>query len=219
MAYKLQIVEKTSGINCNVRYENLSKREKPEIVAKTSNGTIVKERTVYQGTVLPPGSTQRQWIDDQGTQYSKTELTFWCGEDQVDEVSQTKVLEIVKFEPLESYTDRYVMDKFYEIFPDNNGMKKDIDRDIAIATNLSQMRKLWEHLKMGNVVARGEFNVASRGFVAGDGYIRAVEFGNKWALEIGVFKEEKIFEHLNEGIPTAPAVSSVAQKSKKLKMV
>ena len=73
---------------------------------------------------------------------------------------------------------------------------------MAVRTNLAGMYRLWEKLTKEEVVARGEFCTSSRGFVASDGYIRAICVDNgKWGLEIGVFKEEKIFEHLQEGKP------------------
>jgi hypothetical protein len=60
MAYKLQISEPKLNLNFNVKYENLSKYERPDVEAKAPDGTIVKERTTYQGQVLGPGSTNRQ---------------------------------------------------------------------------------------------------------------------------------------------------------------
>jgi len=59
MAFKLQIVDNTNGLNFNVKYENLSKIKRPPVEAKAPNGNVVNERTVYQGQVLGPGSTQR----------------------------------------------------------------------------------------------------------------------------------------------------------------
>lgn len=218
-AYKLQITEPKLGINANVRYGNMSKLKKPEIVAKNSKGDVVKERTTYQGQVLGPGSTQRQWVDDNGTIYGKSELTFWYGEDQVNEISQTKVFEIQGYQPEKNYTDNYVIASYYEVWADDNGMKKDIDREIATRSNNYQLRKLWEHLRDTKQVARGEFCVSSKGFVASDGYIRAVEFGNKWGIEIGVFKEEKVFEHLKEDVPEPTQAPAQAARGKRLKMV
>jgi hypothetical protein len=110
-----------------------------------------------------------------------------------------------------------VIASYYETYPDDNGMKKDFDRERAKSSNLSQMRKLWEHLDANQLVARGEFCTSSRGFVASDGYLRAVKFGNKWGIEIGVFKEEKVFEHLNEGLPKE--VPQEVASRRKLKMV
>ncbi len=219
MAYKLNISEPKLGINCQVRYENLSKLERPEIIAKAPDGTVVKERTTYQGQVLGPGSTQRQWVDDTGKVYGKSELTFWYGDQQVNEVSQTKVFEVQGFQPLANYTDSYVISAYYELFPGDNDMKKDIDREIARKSNLYQMRKLWDYLDQNQMVARGEFCTSSRGFVASDGYIRAIKFGNKWGLEVGVFKEEKIFQHLEEGVPQEATISKPAGGNKRLKMV
>jgi len=113
----------------------------------------------------------------------------------------------------------YIIEKYYEITPSNNGMKKDFDRDVAIRTNLSSMYKLWEYLTTNDVVARGEFCTSSRGFVASDGYIRAISIESKWGLEIGVFKEEKIFSHLNEGKPQAVQAAAQAGGRKRLKLV
>lgn len=219
MAYKLQINDSKQGFNFNVRYENLAKAERPAVIAKAPNGKEVHERSTYQGTVLAPGSTQRQWVDDVGQVYAKTELTFWFEGQQVNEIAQTKVLEIQGYQPLKSYTDNYVIDKYYELFPADNDMKKDFDRKRAVNANTIQMRKLWEHLKSTNQVARGEFNASSKGFVAGDAYIRAVEFENKWGLEIGMFKEEKIFQHLQEGVPSESVVNQVNAGGIKLKRV
>lgn len=220
MSYKLQITDQQQGFNANVRYENLSKAEKPEIVAKTSTGVIVHERTTYNGTVLTPGSTQRQWVDDQGGVYSKQDLTFTCGDQVVSEVAQTKVFEVVGYQPLINYTDNYIIDKYYEIYADDNGMKKDIDKARAVASNTYLLKKLWEYLDKNQVVARGEFCTASRGFIASDGYIRAIKIpGNKWGLEIGVFKEEKVFQHVQESIPLDVPAFAAPAAGKRLKMV
>jgi len=218
MAYKLSVVDNNQKINANVRYENMARQDKPEIVAKSPTGKIVKERSVVNGKVINQGEMTRQWVDDDGNVYGKSELTFWYNEEQAKENQQTKVFEVTGYQPVKNYTDNYVISAYYELFPDDNGMKKDFDRDLARNTNLFQMRKLWEYLDENQVVARGEFITSSRGFVASDGYIRSIKFANKWGLEIGVFKEEKVFEHLNEGIPKEVKAQEQTGK-KKLKMV
>lgn len=219
MAYKLCISDNKQGIQFNVRYENMAKAEKPTIIAKAPNGKEVHEKTTYQGQVLSPGSTQRQWVDEQGQPYPKSELTFWYEDQQINEINQTKVMEIQGYQPLKNYTDNYVIDKYYELFPSDNDMKKDFDKNKAVSANTFQMRKLWEYLKANGVVARGEFNASSKGFLAGDGYIRAVEFGNKWGLEIGVFSQEKVYEHLQEGVPQETVVNPLNGGGIKLKRV
>lgn len=219
MAYNLQIVDDQQGVSFNAKYQNLSNYKSPEIEAKAPNGKVVKERSTYQGQVLGPGSTQRQWVDDDGNVYSKGELTFYYEGEPVEENTQTKVFHVEQYQPVVNYTDMYVIDKYYEVYPSNNNMKKDIDRDMAVRANLSQMYKLWEYLTENDVVARGEFCISSRGFVASDGYIRAISIEGKWGLEIGVFKEEKIFEHLNEGEPKAVETAVQAGGRKRLKLV
>jgi len=217
MSYKLSIVEQKLGLNFNVKYENLAKMKKPEVEAKAPDGSIVKERTTYQGQVLPAGSTNRQWCDDKGQVYQKSQLSFTYNGEPVQEKEMTKTFNVQGYQDLKNYTDSYVIGTYYELFPSDNDMKKDFDKDVARITNMSNMRKLWEHLHANKLVARGEFCTSSKGFTYSDGYIRAVEFGNKWGLEIGVFKEEKIFEHLQEEVPQMPV--PVAGSTRKLKMV
>jgi len=217
--YNLQIVDDKNGITFNAKYRNMSNYKRPEIEAKAPNGTIVKERSTYQGAVLVPGSTQRQWVDDNGNIYAKSELSFFYEGEPVQENSQTKVFRVEHFQPLPSYTDKYIIDKYYEICPSNNGMKKDIDREVAIRTNLSHMYKLWEYLTTTDMVARGEFCTSSRGFVASDGFIRAISIEGKWSLEIATFKEEKIFTQLHEGKPAEITKAVQAGGKKRLKLV
>ena len=218
MAYKLTVNSNQLGINFNCKYENLSKLKRPPVEAKNNNGDIVRERTIYNGQVLGPGATQRQWVDDNGNTYQKGELSFFYEGEQVEENSQTKILTIEGFQPAKSYTDSYIIDKYYEIYPHTNDMKKDYDKEVARITNLSSMCKLWEYLNQNQAVARGEMIVSSKGFLASDGFLRAISFGNKWALTLGIFKEEMIFQHLNESVPSIPTQATQVGR-KKLKMV
>ena len=221
MSYKLQIVDSNKALNFSVRYDNLAKAKRPAVESKNSKGDPVRYVTTYKGGILPTGSTKREWMDDSGNPYAKTELTHWIGDEEVSEIDQTKVFNVDGFQPVKHYTDNYVISAYYEIYPDDNGLKKDIDKERARAANLSQMHKLWQHLDSNKVVARGEFCPASRGFIASDGYIRAIRIdGTKWALEVGVFKEEKVFKHLQEGVPSdAVLASPVEKKGKRLKLV
>ena len=216
MAYKLQITG-PEGTNFNVKYEKLDKEQRPNVEARVSDGTVVKERTVYNGQVLVPGSTQRKYCDDAGNQYAKQDLKFYYENEEVEENSQTKVFHIEEYQPLSNYTDKYVIGKFYELYPSTNDMKKDFDKEKARIVNLTGMKKLFDQLLIDGTVARGEFCASSKGFIASDAYLRPVKFGNKWGLEMGVFKEEKIFEHLQEEVPAIPV--SAAKPTKKLKRV
>ena len=216
MAFKLSIVDSRTGTNFQVKYENLARAKKPSVVAHAPNGGVVKERTVYQGQVLVPGSTNRQWMDEEGKQNAKRELTFSYEGEEVKEVSQTKVLSIESYNPIKNYTDSYIISKYYELYPSTNDMKKDVDRERARITNLSGMRKLWQFLRDTNQVGRGEMCVSSRGFTFSDAFIRPIEFGNHWSLELGIFAEAKVFEHLQE--MEIPVLTPDTTK-KRLKMV
>lgn len=220
MGYKLQVSDSTLGLNFNGRYENMAnKDEKPEIVAKVrATGAEVKERTI----VVSPGSKglplKRKWVDQNGSIYDKGELEFFYNGEKVSEIERTKVFNITGYQSLKNYTDKYIIDKYYELYAGDNDMKKDFDKELARKTNLVQMRKLWKHLTDNNVVARAEFCTSSRGFVSSDGYIRAVSIEGKWGLEIGLFKSEKVFSHLQEGEPQAPLEDTRAM-IKRLKRV
>lgn len=203
-SFKIQIVDGKQNISFNARYERMDKESntKIKVVAKSNDGKEVSEKTFYQDQLLPQGSTCRKWVDDEGRVYAKSELSFWYGDTVVSEVEQTKVFNIESYQSLKNYTDKYCISAYYEVFPDDNGMTKDIDKMIAVNSNLRSMRKLWEFLMSSGTVARGVFCPTSRGFVESDGYIRAIEIDqNKWGLEIGQFKQEKVFNHLNEGVP------------------
>jgi hypothetical protein len=217
-AYKLCVQDNSLGINVNVRYENLERADKPEITTKGPQGQKVKQVRVWKGNVLEKDTVNNKYMDDAGGEYSKDQLTYWMGEQQVSEVSQTKVFNIEGYQPVKNYTDEYVIDTYYEIYACDNSMTKDIDRQRAIQNNLVGMYKLWKHLHDNNVVARGEFCPASRGFTVSDGYIRAIDLNGKWALEIGKFKEAKKFLHAQETVPTE-SVAQEAPKLARIKMV
>jgi hypothetical protein len=188
------------GLSFNAKYEKMDREKKPEIVKKVGD-VEVKERSIYNNIVLVEGTTRKGWVDETGKEYPKEQVKYYDEQGELTEKSQTKEFEITGFQPITAYTDMYVIAKYYEIFPDDDGRTKDFEKELARKKNLVGMRKLWDHLEDTQQVARAEFNTSSRGFVASDGYIRAIKFGNKWGLEIGVFSEEKVFRHLQEGIP------------------
>jgi hypothetical protein len=215
--YKLNVNDSKNNFNFNIKYGNLEKLERPEVVAKAPNGNIVKESTTYEGKLLPKGSTQRQWLDEQGNIYAKGELTFWYNNEQVQEKSMTKIFNITSYEPLVNYTDKYIISTYYEVMPHDNDMKKDIDKEQAVSTNIIGMKKLFDYLTENNVVARGEFSASSKGFLTSDAFIRSIKFGNHWTLELGVFSQEKVFKYLQEGIPSI--VINSKPELKKIKMI
>lgn len=219
MASNLKVTNESLGIHFDCKYRKLDVAEKPVIVKKVGE-VVVEERTFFQydgvDIPIPPGSTHKKIVDSDYNEYDKKDVKYYYNGEEVSEKSETKIFEITSFEPVKKYTDNFIISKYYEVAPSNNGMIKDLDREIAISKNLNGMWKLWEYLTTNNVVARGEFNTSSRGFISSDGYIRAVSIDNKWGLEIGVFSEEKVFHHLNEG---APKETRQEEKKKVLKRI
>ena len=218
---KMSVLDTTgtiTGLSFNARYEKMDREEKPKVIHKDGDVEVFNRET-YDDTVLLPGMVKKLWVDANGGVHDKDKIKHYFDEQEVAEKSQTKSFEISGFQPLSAYTDMYVIEKYYELFPDDNGSKKDFEREVSARGNAMGMRRLWEHLHNSGVVARGEFNTSSRGFLSSDGYIRAISFGNKWGLEIGVFKEEKVFRHLHEGIPEALATGVAKQGPVKLKLV
>jgi hypothetical protein len=211
MSYKLQVVDNVNGISFNGRYERLDKEEKSPVTAKVGE-VVVSEKNCMGDTPLQSGSLQRKWVGEDGKIYPADQVKFFYEGEEVGKVEQTKIFNVSAFDKLCHYTDKYAISAYYELFPDDDGMKKDIDKEVAINNNLAKMYKLWEFLDDQGMVARGEFNVSSRGFLASDGYIRAITIEGKWGLEIGLFKQAKQFNHLNEGKPEAKQVAAPSAK-------
>ena len=212
-AKKLTITDPTGtiiGLSVNVRYEKMDREDRPEVEHRVGD-VVVKNRSIHNGEILLEGMTRKAWVDDKGKEYKKEEIQHYYEGQVVVEKSATTIFEIVGFQPVQTYTDSYVIEQYSELFPDEDGKTKDFDKEIARRKNSVGMRALYEHLQQSKTVARGEFNVSSAGFLSTDGYIRAITFGNKWGIEIGIFKEEKVFRHLNEGIPVPVSERSEKQ--------
>lgn len=200
MSRNLQILDSGLGISCNVKYEplNMSDKEKPKVIFKSREGKEVKLITV--GENRAPVGTFKAYLDADGKEYAKADLITYDPDtnEVIDSYESTTVFNILKYEPIGFYTDHYVVDKFYELSPSDDGKKKDIDRKLANDINLTGMKKLWDHLIENNVVAKAEF-MATAGYRPGAGYIRAIKInGTKWTMELGVFRQEKIFSHIQE---------------------
>jgi len=200
MSRNLQILDSALGISCNVKYEplNMSEKDKGKVIFKSQAGKEVKLSTV--GEDRKPIPTFKAYLDEDGKEYAKADLIAYDPDtnEVIDSYESTTVFNILKYEPIEFYTDHYVVDKFYELSPSDDGKKKDIDRKLANDINLTGMKKLWDHLIENNLVAKAEF-IPAAGYRPSAGYIRAIKInGTKWTMELGVFRQEKIFSHIQE---------------------
>jgi hypothetical protein len=215
VARNLQILDDNLGISANVKYEplNASDKNRPKVAWKAPNGKTVSLKTV--DAARQPIQTFKAYLDEDLSEFAKAQLTAFdpaTGND-LCEFESTTVFDIVKYEPEVNYTDRYIVEKYYELFASDDGKKKDVDREIARNVNRQSMKKIYDHLVANNVVGKAEFVASSGHYRAGAGYIRAITFdGGKWSLELGAFKEEKVFKHLNE-----PKIEKVQIATKKAK--
>ena len=201
-AKKLTITDPTGtipGLSINVRYEKMDREDPPSVVHKVGD-LEVKNRAIYGDIILLEGMTRKGWVSEDGKEYPKDEVKHYFEGEEIIEKSITKTFEIQGYSPLSSYTDSYIISKYYEIFPDEDGRTKDFERDIARRKNLVGMRTLWEYLHKNGVVARSSFNASSAGFTESDAYLRAISFGHRWVLELSVFDQVKEFQHLQENV-------------------
>lgn len=215
MSYSLRIVDNKEGINFDAKRENMAgKKEFAEPVGYAPNGKQVTRKQLDLNTGQPI-QYGFKFVDEDGNAFEKAEITWKLGDQVVAPIEMTNVFEIKTYRPLGEYTDRFVIDKYYELSAStgasSKGKKKtsDSERESQRLSNLVGMRKLWDKLISESVVAGGNFNSSSGNFKPGMAFIRAIKVnGNKWGLELGQFKEEKIFEFLQEGVPHAVVVKS-----------
>jgi hypothetical protein len=214
MGKNLQVVSKQLGVNFNCKYDNLamSESEKIKVTYTNENGDPVRKKQMYQDKILQQGDLIWVYADDKGNLYERDKLTAWIEGEEAQEKEITKCFDIQSFDPIVNYTNSFIISKYYEISPSNNGFKSDYDRNLAIQTNLSGMRKLWTYLFENNVVGRSLMCVSSQGFTESDGYIRAIAFDNKWGLEIGIFSERKNFNNLQEETEFETCVQAPVRK-------
>ena len=106
---------------------------------------------------------------------------------------KTEVFEIKQFYPLDSYTDKYIIDNYYSLIPYQGKGKTDQSRATQIKVNTAGMKKLYDYMIQNKVVGRAELNLTSGSNLNTIAFVRAVPIdaqGN-WTLEFGTFKQQK----------------------------
>jgi hypothetical protein len=112
---------------------------------------------------------------------------------------KTEVFEIVKWEPITNFTDKYIVDNYYQVKPSQGKSKKDFQRLACVNANTREMKKVWDYMAKNKVVGRGILNITSAGYLPTIAYLRPVSLdNNKWTLEIGMFKQSKVFTWVEE---------------------
>lgn len=208
MGYSIRITDNTLGIAFDAKRENMAgKKEFADPIGYSPEGKTVARKQLDMNTGAPIQYVFK-YIDEDGKTYEKNELTWKIDEKAVKPIEMTTVFNVKTYRPLSEYNDRFIVERYYELAPSTGasakGKKKvsDKDRDATRISNMVGMRKLWDKLIGEQVVAGGAFNASTGSFKPGMAWIRAIKVnGTKWGLELGVFKEEKIFSHLQEGVP------------------
>ena len=212
MSYSLKIVDNTAGIAFDTKREKIVGTEQPAPQPYSSDGKLLGRKNVDPNTNLPVSYTVK-FLDEQGNAFNKSEV-IWKLDGEASQLSKmTTVFDILEYRPIQDYTDKFRIDDYQEIFADNGASSKkkisDFERDQTELANKVGMRKLWDKLMAEKVVAVGEFCTSTGSTKAGLAFLRPLHFMmatdtgmvEKWGMELGVCKEEKIFNHLYEGMP------------------
>jgi hypothetical protein len=157
---------------------------------KDSNGTAIEMGNCYvdpTGNIVPTPEIVPYYTTESGKFI------------QAVKNHKTEVFEITKWEPIKNYLDKYIIDAYYVIKPSQGKSKADVQRKLNIKVNVKGMKKLYDHMINKGIVGRGVLNVTSSGYLPSIAYVRPVREPNDskdtWALEIGVFKQQKRFTY------------------------
>lgn len=205
MAYGLKIMWEDSSVD--VKYERLRGDNRkvngkeiqmdnygsPKTIKKTPAGIEVigkmtKSKYDTDGNQLPDDIEVLEYFVTVDGEEIPTSNAF----------GRTEVLNIKKFEPLEYYTDRYIIDAYYQLMPSSGKSKKDYDKAMCKRANTLGLKKLWDKLYTEQVVGKAEFNMRDSK-LPNYAFVRAVKInGTKWTLEIGRYKQQKLYSWVEE---------------------
>ncbi len=210
MAFNLKVIDSSAGISFDCKRSGIKGTPVPVPAPFSPEGKPVNRKMVNKDT-LQPVSGSYKYIDTDGKTWEKNEL-IWKLDDQICSLTEmTTVFNIIEYRPLADYTDFFNIEDYQEFNPDTSDKDtKQSDIPRITATNLMGVRRLWTKLHDEHVVAAGEFNSTTGGTKGGTALIRAIskmiltsgdQLTNKWGLELGTCREEKIFNYLFEGEP------------------
>jgi hypothetical protein len=158
---------------------------KPMVNANGENEALSNGYVNDKGELCPDTIPYYQTIDGEFISATKNE--------------KTEIFEITKFEPMQNFTDKYIVDKYYQVKPSQGKSKKDYQRLQSVNANTREMKKIWDYMAEHNVVGRGILNITSAGYLPSIAYLRPVNLGGKqWTLEIGMFKQQKRYSWVEE---------------------
>lgn len=195
-----------------------TKGTRPAVNYLTPEGKETKFTRVDKKTGDIVGATSNMYQDEDDKLYDKNQLVPHLVTEDGKEIptqknQKTDTWQIDKFESLSNYLDKYQMEKYYYVSPSQGKSDKDFQRELTKNTNIKQMKKIWDKLHSKELVARGKLFTTSSGFVPSYGYLRAVEpEPGKWALEVGIFKQKKVFGWMEDQGWSGKTASQIVNK-------
>ena len=177
----------------------------PELTRRNSQGDALGFFNTWQGYAVQTNGRGYYTFDENpdGTKTPKAkadmEVSFYETEDgefiQGTKNHKTEVFEVVKWEPVKNFTDKYIIAGYYGLIPSQGKSKNDHQRGLNIKANERGMKNLCDYMLQHGVVGRGTLNITSAGFLPTIAYIRPVQIDDMgaWALEVGTFKQQKRF--------------------------
>lgn len=174
----------------------------PEFVRKNEKGEVVGFFNTKDGQPVLTNGRGYYTYDEQGDSKIPKEkaglvVCYYETEDgeliQAHDKQKTEVFEIQKWEPLENYTDKYIINAYYSLIPSKGKSKNDHQRNLNAKSNERGMRKLYDYMITNGVVGRGVLNITSGVGLPTLAYIRPVPLDKQgnWTMEIGTFKQQK----------------------------
>jgi len=211
-ATNLKIIATDAGVVCDVKMENLSGR-KPRTVAGVpieikADGSPKLKYKDHAGNELsftnmlngqPVMTDGRGYVDEHGQ--LQDPIPYMVLEDGTELVAEprpkTEVYEIKGWMP-EGTENSYLIEKVYQIRPSQGTSKKDVIRNQTKHANTAAMKKLYDYMVEHGVVAKAVCNVSSTGKLDYVGFLKAVDLGTQWTMEMVIAKQEKEYAWMEE---------------------
>lgn len=211
----IKIVTKLGSFD--VKLENLSGKAEPRIVDgkeiemkpdgtpkiyyRDSKGNPLSFCRVLEGKPIP--STSNGYVNEATGELTQDKLPYYktIDEEFIPAIKnqKTDVFEVTKWEDVSCYTNKYIIEKYYQVKPASGKSKQDYQRIACINANTQGMKQVYDYMMANSVVGKGILNITSSGFLPSIGYLRAIKInGTKWSMEIGVFKQQKSFTFVEE---------------------
>jgi len=203
---KLKIMDTDMGVVCDVKMMNLSGRKprsvggvpievksdgSPKMKYKDSQGNELFFTNTHEG--VPVMTSGRAYADVNGV--IQDPIPYLQLEDGTEVVAEPRPKsEVFEVTWLPKGTeDNYLIEKVYQLKPSKGDSKKDIIRKQNINANTASMKKLYDHMIDNKVVGKAVCNVSSTGKLDYVGFMRAIDLGSEWTIEIVIAKQEKLY--------------------------